>query len=41
MQLCLGIAAGAALPSGPVVARSVVNPPPAFTPRPLPFDPGR
>ncbi|MHA0330914.1 superoxide dismutase [Sphingomonas melonis] len=36
--LGLGIAAGAASLSGPVAAQAPANPPPAFTPRPLPFD---
>lgn len=38
MALGLGIAAGAASLGGPAVARGPANPPPAFTPRPLPFD---
>jgi Fe-Mn family superoxide dismutase len=40
MALGLGIAAGAASLSGPVAAQAPANPPPAFTPRPLPFDAG-
>lgn len=38
--LGLGIAAGAASLSGPAVAQGPANPPPTFTPRPLPFDAG-